>query len=56
MADTEKTADELRDERTAKAREAELKRQERVEDAVGKAGTDELPKIGGPLMQPGLGR
>lgn len=56
MADTEKTAAEARDERTAKARDAELKRQENVEKAVAKAGTDELPELGGPLMQPGLGR
>lgn len=52
----EKTAAEERDERTARARDAELKRQENVEKAVDKAGSDELPKIGGPIMQPGLGR
>jgi hypothetical protein len=56
MADDEKKAAATRDERTEKARDAELKRQENVEKAVGKAGADELPDLGGPLMQPGLGR
>lgn len=45
-----------RDAAIAKARDAELKRQQAVTDAVAKAGAEELPKIGGPLLEPGLGR
>jgi hypothetical protein len=51
----EKTPAESRDEKTHKAREAELRRQERQVEAVAKA-HDELPKLGGPMLQPGLGR
>lgn len=54
--DTEKTDAERRDEGTDKAREAELKRQAAVEAAVAKAHDEELPKLGGPLRNPGLGR
>lgn len=53
---TEKTDAERRDEGTAKAREAELKRQADVVAAVAKANDDELPKLGGPIRNPGLGR
>lgn len=56
MGDEKKTAAELRDERTIQAREAEQKRQEAVVDAVAKANDEELPKLGGPLLNPGLGR
>lgn len=45
-----------RDELTAKAREAELQRQQDVVDAVAQAHEDELPAIGGPLLEPGLGK
>lgn len=40
----------------AAARDAELKRQADIEAAVAKAGADELPKLGGSLNDPGLGR
>lgn len=53
---SEKTEAEQRDAAIEKAREAELKRQQDVVDAVAKAGKDELPKIGGPMANPGLGR
>ncbi|HET7031115.1 MAG TPA: hypothetical protein VFI34_11435 [Candidatus Limnocylindrales bacterium] len=53
---TEKTDAERRDEGTAKARDAELKRQADVVAAVAKANDDELPKLGGPIRNPGLGR
>lgn len=56
MADTEKTDAERRDEGSAAARDAELKRQEAVVAAVAKANEVELPKLGGPLKNPGLGR
>jgi len=45
-----------RDRATAAAHKAELDRQADIAKAVGKAGKDELPKLGGPLMNPGLGR
>lgn len=45
-----------RDALTAKARARELERQEGVIEAVAKAGTEDLPKLGGPLLEPGLGR
>jgi hypothetical protein len=38
------------------AEDAELKRQKAVVDAVAKANEKELPKLGGPLKEPGLGR
>jgi hypothetical protein len=38
------------------AQMAELARQEEVRRAVLKAGTDELPRLGGPIREPGLGR
>jgi len=57
VSDTaEKTPGEIRDEKTHKAREAEERRQERQVEAVAKANDEELPKLGGPLLQPGLGR
>ncbi|HEV8282358.1 MAG TPA: hypothetical protein VGQ02_10885 [Candidatus Limnocylindrales bacterium] len=37
------------------AEDAELKRQEDVRKAVAKANEKELPKLGGPLKNPGLG-
>lgn len=40
----------------AKAQEAELKRQADVEAAVAKAHEKELPKLGGDMLEPGLGR
>lgn len=49
-------AEDSRDAAIARAREAELKRQEDVIAAVAKAGEKELPKLGGPLQNPGLGR
>ena len=45
-----------RDELTHKARDRELKRQQDVVDAVAKANDEQLPKLGGPLMNPALGR
>jgi len=45
-----------RDAATASAREAELHRQATVKKAVAEANKSELPKLGGPLMEPGLGR
>ena len=41
---------------SAKAHDAELARQADVEAAVAKANKTELPALGGPLMDPGLGR
>ncbi len=38
------------------AEDAELKRQKAVVDAVAKANEKELPKLGGPLKNPGLGQ
>ena len=38
------------------AEDRELKRQQEVVDAVAKANDDELPNLGGPLKEPGLGR
>lgn len=38
------------------AEQRELKRQQDVREAVAKAHKDELPKLGGPLKNPGLGR
>jgi hypothetical protein len=38
------------------AEDRELKRQEAVVDAVAEANETELPKLGGPLHEPGLGR
>lgn len=40
----------------AEARARELERQAAVVRAVRKAGRVELPELGGPLMDPGLGR
>lgn len=45
-----------RDKQSAKAHDAELERQQAVVDAVAAAGEKELPKIGGPLLDPGLGQ
>lgn len=56
MSETEKTDAERRDEGRERARDAELKRQARVEAAVAKANEEDLPKLGGPLSNPGLGR
>lgn len=39
-----------------KARQAELDRQAEVEAAVAVANKHELPKLGGDLLEPGLGR
>lgn len=39
----------------AEARAAELARQDEQREAVDQANRDELPKIGGPLKNPGLG-
>lgn len=47
---------ERRDEASDKARDAELKRQESVVDAVAKANDEDLPKLGGAIRDPGLGR
>jgi hypothetical protein len=38
------------------AEDAEVKRQEEIVKAVAKAHDKELPKLGGPLREPGLGR
>lgn len=38
------------------AERAELDRQKAIEDAVKAAHEDELPKLGGSLLEPGLGR
>ncbi len=38
------------------AREAELARQEEIVAAVAQANAEELPKLGGPLLDPGLGK
>jgi hypothetical protein len=35
------------------AREAELERQQMVQEAVALANEEELPKLGGPIMNPG---
>lgn len=57
MSDTKEQTDaERRDEASQAAKDAELKRQERVVDAVAKANDEELPKLGGALKNPGLGR
>ncbi len=40
----------------ASAERAELSRQADVVDAVAKANDEDLPKLGGPLRNPGLGR
>jgi len=53
QAERELTA---RDKLTDKARDAELERQDDVAEAVAKAGAKDLPKIGGPMLEPGLGR
>lgn len=45
-----------RDRATAAARKAEEDRQAAIVAAVDKANTAELPKLGGPLRSPGLGR
>jgi hypothetical protein len=44
-----------RDAAIQEAQEAELKRQKAVADAVAKANAEELPKLGGPMKNPGLG-
>lgn len=44
------------DARSREARDAELDRQQAVVDAVAKAHDDELPKLGGAILEPGLGR
>lgn len=49
-------AEKAHDKASAKAREAELARQQDVVAAVAKAHADELPALGGPLLEPGLGR
>lgn len=54
MTDPKAKADP--DAATHAARDAELKRQEDQAKAVEKAAAEELPKLGGPLMEPGLGR
>lgn len=56
MTDAKETKAESRDEGTVAAREAELERQADVREAVAKAGRTDLPKLGGPLKNPGLGR
>lgn len=57
MTDTKPDkAAETRDELAQAAREAEEARQADVVKAVEKANRDELPKLGGPLKSPGLGR
>ena len=38
------------------AERAELDRQKALADAVAGAHADELPKLGGPILEPGLGR
>ena len=38
------------------AQKAELKRQADIEKAVAQANKSELPKLGGDLLEPGLGR
>lgn len=53
MADT--TKDPAPD-RETEAREAELRRQADQVEAVERAGAKDLPKLGGPLLEPGLGR
>lgn len=45
-----------RDAEIAAARDAELELQRAVVDAVAAANVDELPTIGGPMAEPGLGR
>lgn len=45
-----------RDRGTEAARRRELDRQDDVVAAVAGAHADELPKLGGPLRDPGLGR
>lgn len=59
MSEKDKAEDKAADTRdagTEKARAAELRRQETVAKAVADAGADDLPKLGGPLLEPGLGR
>lgn len=56
MPDTEAKEAQDQDTAEAKAAQAELKRQEAVRDAVDAANAKELPKLGGPLREPGLGR
>lgn len=60
-AATAETADEVTDEPKRSpgeqaAEDRELRRQKAVVDAVAKANDNELPKLGGPLKEPGLGR
>lgn len=45
-----------RDAAIERAHRAELERQADQAKAVAKANADELPKIGGPMKNPGLGR
>lgn len=45
-----------RDKGTKAAQAREIKRQEAMLEAVEKAGKHDLPKLGGPLKEPGLGR
>jgi hypothetical protein len=45
-----------RDAATHAARAAELARQAEIVEAVATAGAAELPALGGPFMEPGLGR
>ena len=48
--------DSGRDAAIVAARDAELARQSAVVDAVAEAGASELPLLGGPMAEPGLGR
>lgn len=56
MADPKETKTDAADDASEAARRAELKRQDDQREAVAKAGRDDLPKIGGPMKSPGLGR
>jgi len=45
-----------RDKKSKEAHDAELARQKDVADAVDAANADELPKLGGPMLNPGGGQ
>ena len=57
MADTKETkAEAAADSASEAARKAELDRQDAQREAVAKAGREDLPKLGGAMKNPGLGR
>lgn len=57
MADEQKTdPGAAHDKASHEAREAEEARQRDIVKAVDKTNREDLPKIGGPLKNPGLGR